>query len=325
MAIAYDTSAVATASANTITTSYTVGAGSAALLIVGIVSNINADTISTLPTYNGVTMSFAGSHTIASSQANTLFFYYLNNPTQSSAQNIVASVVSGTKMKLYAASYLGAGTISSANFASTDTGGSPTTITQSITTVSNNSWVVSLGGQEAVSATGAVTAGTGITLRQSSTNTLTVDGSAHTLSDAFGDSNGAVTPAGSYSVTWNLAANRENANIILLEIPKFGYTLTMAKGSYTLTGQNVLFSYGRKLVMATGSYTLTGFSLLFTLFQKWINGIKNISTQVNQSKNSSSWGNDSKNTSTQVNQSKTSSTWVNGNKNSSSINNQTKN
>ncbi len=175
--IVFDTSAKGTLSP----LSYTVGAGVGALLCVDVISSVgNPSGV----TYNGVSMTeiFNG----ADSGGNrTLSSWYLYNPIQSSAQNIVVS--GATVFEIIAHSYLNTGLIPITNF-SFQAPSSGSSLVSTLTNVNSNSWnVVALwtGGS-------SPTAGTGVTLRQ------TVSG------NFVGDSNGTVG-SGTYSmtVTWS--------------------------------------------------------------------------------------------------------------------------
>ncbi len=81
-------------------------------------------------------------------------------------------------------------------------------------------------------------------------------------------------------------------------------TVSLAQGSFALTGQDSVLSIGKTVVLAVGSFALTGFSATLTLFQKWIKDSKNSSTMTNTTKNSSSWSNESKDSSTFDNETK---------------------
>lgn len=103
------------------------------------------------------------------------------------------------------------------------------------------------------------------------------------------------------------------------------YPVTMAQGSFSLSGGNRLFGVAKIVALTFGSFALTGISATFNIVQGWIKASKNTSTMTNTTKNSSSWSNDSKNTSSMANVSKNSSTWSNSSKNSSSFTNDIKN
>jgi hypothetical protein len=75
--------------------------------------------------------------------------------------------------------------------------------------------------------------------------------------------------------------------------------ITMAVGSYTLTGVDIGIRW--VLALVTGTYTLTGQAISFVLALRWNNATKNSSSLSNQSKSSSSWANPSKSSSTMTN------------------------
>ncbi len=109
-----------------------------------------------------------------------------------------------------------------------------------------------------------------------------------------------------YTLGWSHTGSNKEYMMSAIEVRQIiiNYPITLAQGSYALTGYTLGFVYGRKVVLAMGSYALTGFSLLFTYFQKWIRGSKNISVDSTPNKSSSSWTPSpaSKNISTQTNQ-----------------------
>lgn len=185
-AISFDTSAIA----NGTSLSYTVGAGSGAILVVEV-QNTNLGQTNGV-TYNSVAMSNVSKIGTCSGSAACQSLWYLNNPTQGSAQNIVVS--GGGGQTILAESFLGSAGILTPNFI---TGGA----TASLTTTAAGAWVVG----SFAGSTSAITAGSGVTKRQGNQNFWT---------NFLGDSNGPKTPAGSYSMTGNNADN-----VIMLEIP----------------------------------------------------------------------------------------------------------
>lgn len=71
------------------------------------------------------------------------------------------------------------------------------------------------------------------------------------------------------------------------------YTLAMATGTFTLTGNATIFTKGFTLLCNVGSYILTGFQAIFTK-TGWTNDTKPTSSWSNDTKPTSSWTNDSK-------------------------------
>ncbi len=212
MLITNDTSASSGADANTTSLSYTVGAGSGAIMFIGVVSNLFTDTITNPPTYNGVASTLVGSIDVPSNPATSQFLYYINNPPQGVSHTVSATLDSGTKIQLFVASYLGSPGIVTPNVNTGSVGGSAGTSTLSLTTLTNNAWTISLiGTYNNGNPAGNVTVGTGTTSRQ------ILNATPSTMSSGIGDSNGAITPAGSYSMTWNWA--NVKAGMIIAEIP----------------------------------------------------------------------------------------------------------
>ncbi len=315
MSISYDTSAKATAAASSTSLSYTVGAGSGALMIIIVVSNTNADTISTAPTYNGVSATFLTSHTIANSEANTIFIYYIPAPTQSSSQTVAASVVSGTGIKLYVVSYLGTAQFLNSNFSSVDAGGSPTSSTRSLTISAGNSWTVSVCGTLGPANNPAVVASTGTTSRQTSTNTIQQNGGTNMLSDSVGDSNGAVG-AGSYSMVWTFTSS-DVSNQIMFEMPSGGKVSVLE----TITPTDIATAIRTKIVSVletiTGTDTVTAIRVKVTSVLETITSTDIVSMLFK-------WTRQSKNSSNESNTSKHTSIWTDTNKDSSSFTNKNK-
>lgn len=94
-------------------------------------------------------------------------------------------------------------------------------------------------------------------------------------------------------------------DIYSLTLSVAAVTLTMAQGSYTLTGQNLLFVLIRNytLALAYGTYALTGQVLSF-IQPMWMRDSKNTSSFSNGAKNTSAWSNVSKNSSSFSNDTK---------------------
>lgn len=224
--------------------------------------------------------------------------YYLANADVTTANCTVTTSASCVGLFLHVIPFYGADT----TIGATNSGynGSTNSNTLSITTTTNNSYIV-----------GGIVKSSGST----SGDTFT-DGGSQT---GWGNTEVGISPnistakaaylstptAGSNSLSWSWTTAKENSSYGI-EIKQFiqNYPITLAQGSFTLTGQNVILNYGRKVVLAAGSFTLTGYSMVMTLFKKWIRQTKNTSSLSNQSKNSSSWTDQSKNSSTWTDQTK---------------------
>lgn len=119
-----------------------------------------------------------------------------------------------------------------------------TSITVAVTTVANNSWAV-----WGAYSQRAITAGT---------NTVVRNG--NTRQPACGDNNGAITPAGSYSMTLNIGSG---GNVVAMAVASFAptgatYTIDANAGTFTLTGIATGLLIGINMVASVATFTLTG-------------------------------------------------------------------
>lgn len=189
MAIAYDNSTGTSVSNNTsVTISHTTSGTNRILFVtVAIYNNgANADQLTGI-TYAGASMTYIGKRT--NSTNGYMYLYYLANPALG-ANNIVATcAISVTELDICSASYTGAKQTGIPD--STANGGSSSPYTQSTTTVANNCWLV-MGGYTDNGA--GTTAGTGTVNRYPSRFYIA-------------DSNGAKSPAGSYSLQITASQN----------------------------------------------------------------------------------------------------------------------
>lgn len=191
--------------ATSLTFSYTTGSGTHRLLVVGLMGDSTSDLV-TGATYAGSAMTLAQKLAPGGGGANRwTYLYWLLNPT-SGANNVVISASSSTFIGALAADYTGVKTSGQPDATPvTNAGGAAiTTLTTSLTTVADNSWVILL--ENSYSGGPPSTAGSGATRR--------------TFDAAFGaiglfDSNGAVHPAGSYSMTTNRGSGVSTINHIL--------------------------------------------------------------------------------------------------------------
>lgn len=210
MAISYDNSAKGNGSFGGTTTpttaSFTVGAGANRMILVAVRTNSSSATPATGVTYNGVAMALVvfmqkgvGSNFLS------LSLYALYAPA-SGANNVM--ITWGASYFVYAynvVSYSGAAQSTPSNSASlVQTTSGSANAAMPITTLSNNSWAViflfdSFGG------TISFTRGT---LRQQVTSDL-----------GIGDSNGAITPAGTYTFLVG-SANTDSWQSTVVEIPQ---------------------------------------------------------------------------------------------------------
>ncbi|MGA3295270.1 MAG: hypothetical protein ABSE45_14980 [Candidatus Acidiferrales bacterium] len=141
-------------------------------------------------TYNSVSMSLVAKMT-NSNQDRYSYHYELQNPS-SGTHNVVVSATNNHYLLAGAAEYDGVAQSGQPDTSATNITANSTVdaLTTSVTTSTNNDWTVLCEG--AYDAGGEPTAGTGATLRCD-------DGTYGTW--GLFDSNGAITPAGSYSMT----------------------------------------------------------------------------------------------------------------------------
>lgn len=272
MAIAYDSSSYGEASGvNSVTYSHTCS-GSDRLLFVGALSQ-GSDNLTGI-TYNGVSMTQVNKQAKGSDY---LYLYYLIAPA-TGANNVVVSR-SGSTGVLWStsSSYTGARQ-SSVPDAQATTSNSGTSITGTVTTVSDNCWLVGTAFCDNL----GYSAGTGTTLRQ-------------TQSTVIFDSASATTPAGSDSLIIN-CTNGNNAICVASFAPTGGaITMTAETGTFTLTGNNVTLTRGYNLIASVGNFILTGFDVIFRKTgTSWTKPSKPSTTWSKTSKPSTSWTNQSK-------------------------------
>lgn len=182
MAIAFDTSTDAgfTAGVTSKTFAHTC-TGANLILFVASWGDIVNDVV-TGATYNGVAMTLVGK--ALESGGRWAYLFSLIAPA-TGAHNVVISASSSISIAGMSASYTGVRQSSNPDVSTTATPTADSPVT-SLTTLANNSWTFLC----ARNGIGASTAGAGSTLRKSSSNGL-----------AIFDSGGAITPAGSYSMT----------------------------------------------------------------------------------------------------------------------------
>jgi hypothetical protein len=180
-AIEFDAASTGTINSNTVLTfSHTTGGSDRLLFVaVGLFDGFTSDVLTSV-TYNGVSMTRIGMG-VAQNNSRTYLYYLINADT--GANNVVITSSVSTKIRGTSMSYTGAQQ-SGVPDASVTGNGNGTTITGTVTTVADNSWLVgSFFGND-----GNLAASTGTTSRG--------------ILDRNGgfDSNEAITPAGSSSL-----------------------------------------------------------------------------------------------------------------------------
>jgi hypothetical protein len=175
-------------------------------LVVGVLGDTTTDDVTGV-TYAGNAMTFGTKLASGGTGNRWAYLYYQLNPA-SGANNVVVSASSSHYLGAGAADYTGIKLSAQPDATMTPHAGSGplTTLTSSITTVANNSWAILL--ENGFSGGNAPpTAGTGVTRRA--------------FDAAFGgwalfDSNGLITPAGSYSMTTNRSPGSDTIDHIAL-------------------------------------------------------------------------------------------------------------
>lgn len=217
MAIAFDaaTNSRSTSSAS-LTYSHTTSGSNRALIVSCGVINPSGNTITGV-TYNGVAMTALLSPIVL--QANIrMYFFYLLNPASGTNNVVVTANSSADVIDGASASYTG---VSQSGFpdASGSSGVQTTaTITQAVTTIADNCWLVGAGWGNT-----AVGAGTGTTERSKTSDNRC----------GIFDSNGAKTPPGSFSLQVT-NSSADNGGLIVASLAP--YVATGPVGVKTVDG-----------------------------------------------------------------------------------------
>lgn len=208
MAIAFDQTTTAQQLAGSSLSFSASTSGSNRILLVPVFTSYgtSGDKISGV-TYNGVSMTrVTGATQIDFVSGQSFYLYYLIAPATGTNTVLITATGSG---EIYGTtvSYTGVDQTSPIDNSTTTTSGGTITLT----TVADNCWTLSFGRN---TATGALTASTGTTQRSAGSGLYNI-----------GDSNGAITPVGSTSMSWT----PDNANTKLCMIsfaPSTGSTTT---------------------------------------------------------------------------------------------------
>ena len=190
MAIAYDAVSNGEVNPGTSVSWNHTCTGSDRILFLGIQTNTDSDpTDLTAVTYNSVAMTFIAKQSI-SGTSEYLYLYYLINPASGTNSISITRTTSGA-MFGFATSYTGAKQSGQPDASTTNTG-TGTSLATSVTTVADNCWTV-------------------LTMASSNTNWDSLTGGTIRYNGAargIGDSNSAITPAGSTSLTVVMSASR---------------------------------------------------------------------------------------------------------------------
>ena len=197
MAIARDANSNGNASATSLTFSHTCG-GANRLLLVGVTTYGGAAVdIVTGITYNGTSLTKID-HQNCNALAPTAHLYYLIAPSTGANNIVISTSLTGLIIGI-GASYTGCKQTGQPDGTSKNNTGGATSLSSSITTTADNSWMTAMF---------TVNNGTSPTASAGSSILVNETGSGQN-SNCFLDSNGAKTPAGSYSIglTWT-SSNR---------------------------------------------------------------------------------------------------------------------
>lgn len=186
MAIAFDAATSDNGgSVTSLTTEHTC-TGSDLVLIVGTSVGSSTQTVTGV-TYNGVGMTKVAGSEVSQSQNGTTALWYLINPA-TGANDVVVSISSSQNISVGIASYTGASQSSQADVSSTNTAGSGTSFSTTLTTSTDNSWTIH---QVSTNQNDEITAGSGTTRRAH------IVGSSGVIACALQDSNAVITPPAS--------------------------------------------------------------------------------------------------------------------------------
>ena len=189
MAIAYDSSGtfLGAQPGTSGTPTFSVGSSADRILWIGITTaTSDGSNKCTALTYGGVSLTLLVDRELNTSNQN-LALYYLVNPASGSntlSYTFSESVYSYFTWEVFSGFPVATGVVGT-NTASGDAASG--TLTLSLTTQGDNAWLVSIARS---TDTGSQTPGTGTTERQE-------------YAHSTGDSNGAKTPTGSYSMAWS--------------------------------------------------------------------------------------------------------------------------
>lgn len=184
--------------------------GTNRLLLVWITSgNYQNNTDPSTVTYNGVAMTQIAKLNWLSNSSRCVWLYALKNPAVG-ANNVVVSFGGSQMMCGCSASYNGCNQTTNPEAVATSTNGGNNTqsLALSITTLTDNAWIVGgawwFGGQNY-----SVSAGGG---------TIRTQYTGETNDPAMYDSNGVVTPAGAKSLTINVTSSSNQVQMINVSI-----------------------------------------------------------------------------------------------------------
>lgn len=186
MPIAFVNASQSTATGTNILTYFGTLTGDNLIAVVG--ASVESGDLITGITYNGVAMSLGTKQTNNSNE--TAYLFNLANPATGS-QNIVVSTSANTDIRSASVGYSGARQTGQPDATTSGSVTAGTSISGTITTGADNSWIIGYANDSGV---GAPVAGAGVTSR------------AATGFSRIGDSNAAITPAGLGTMTFTQAS-----------------------------------------------------------------------------------------------------------------------
>jgi hypothetical protein len=201
MAIAFDTAVNQSVASGTNTLAMTIGAGANYLIVFALVLSGT-----TTATWNGVAMTQSGTTATTVASGFKLYAYYLAAPA-TGTHNIVVTQSGATTLYIMGLSYSGVAQTAPEASAGFNPAGAATSLTQTVTSLTDNAWGVCFG----VNDQGSYAAGTGSTLR----------GTVMDAAVAAFDTNGPKTPAGTISMT-QTGGNSSNLGGIIFAIAPSG-------------------------------------------------------------------------------------------------------
>lgn len=183
------------------------------------VYGIRANGINT-PTHNGTAMALVQS--VQSVETNRkLGLWALVNPTpgvNTISVSITPDSFTPHGILAHAFYYKNTAQVGFPDASAASKGNSITSITDDVTTTTDNAWVISVGGE--TGASGAIATGTGVTQRGS-----TIGDGSNDSTLAVGDSNGPISPAGTYSMTYT-ASSSGSLGIVMAAVAPYTSSAT---------------------------------------------------------------------------------------------------
>lgn len=216
---------------STLTFSHTV-TGTNPVLACLVFVNTNSDVITGV-TYAGVSMTKVDS-LVNSDNNNFLYSFILGSPSTGTNNVVVTSSVNPSNIRAICQSYTGASGTPDAHATKSQTVTHGSTVSLSLTTVSDNDWVISFAG----GAGDPPTVSSGVAIRKSVGN------------EVGGDSNALIHPPGSYSTVWVNGGISGSESVTILNIAIAPFTVPPSTCSYSGSG-NWIVKYSDNCVITS--------------------------------------------------------------------------